>query len=108
MRSLLAAAALVALALSTTGCAGIAFNGRVGYAAIYAENKMPETATSNSPGPKTGEACAQSVLGWVTTGDATIPTAARNGGIRRIATVDNKHTNILGVYSTYCVVVTGE
>ena len=108
MRTITLAAIFVPLVLSMSGCAGIAFTGRSAGGFIYTEASLPESATSNAPGPKTGTSCAQSILGWVTTGDASTAAAAKAGGIRKIASVDNKTTNILGVYATYCVVVTGE
>jgi ABC-type nitrate/sulfonate/bicarbonate transport system substrate-binding protein len=96
------------LAVSLTGCAGFAFNGRSGMGALYADSKLNESVSGNAIGAKTGEACATSILGWVTTGDASTVTAAKNGGVKKVATVDNKSTNILGIYSTYCTVVTGD
>jgi len=105
MRNLLAAAAVASV---LTGCAGMAFNGRTGMGSIYSETKLPESATGNPIGSKTGQACASSILGWVTTGDASTSTAARNGQIQRVFTVDNSSKNILGIYATFCTVVTGE
>ena len=78
------------------------------WASIYSETKLPESATGNPVGSKTGQACATSILGWVTTGDASTPTAARNGQIERVFTVDNYSKNVLGIYATFCTVVTGE
>jgi hypothetical protein len=101
-------AAAAAFVSTLGGCAGAAFSGRTGMGVFYAESKLPESAGAGTIGSKTGEACATSILGWVTTGDASTVAAAKNGGIKKIATVDNKNTNILGVYATYCSVVTGE
>jgi hypothetical protein len=109
MRKLaLLAAALAAPALS--GCAGLAFQARpvVGALSIYSKTNASEAVTQNAVGPKTGQSCATSVLGIVTQGDATVASAARAGGVKRIATVDHTFENIVGVYAVYCVVVTGE
>jgi hypothetical protein len=92
-----------------SGCAGISFTGRpLNQGFIYAESSAGERVTQNAVGAKKGEACANSILGIVTTGDASIATAAKAGGINKIGTVNNKLTNILGVYATYCVEVTGD
>ena len=65
-------------------------------------------AVSAQAGPKTGEACAMSILGIIAVGDASIDTARRNGGITSISIVDEKHTQILGLYASYCTVVHGK
>jgi hypothetical protein len=64
-------------------------------------------ATSNQAGNRVGEACGTSILGLVATGDATIETARRNGGITMISAIDEKFDSVLGVYSKYCVIVRG-
>jgi hypothetical protein len=91
-----------------TGCAGIAFQGQgVATAVFYADATMPVHATTNNLGKKKGEACATSILGIVTTGDATIRAAADAGGIKNISAVDASIKNILGIVATYCTVVSG-
>jgi hypothetical protein len=94
---------------SVTGCAGVAFAGRgVNGAVVYAGSDANEKVTHNEIGPKRGEACSWSVLGLVTAGDSSVPTAATRGGITRIASVDNSFANYLGLYASYCVVVSGQ
>jgi len=65
-------------------------------------------SVSAQAGPKTGEACAASYLGIIATGDASIDTARRNGGITSISIVDEKMTSILGLYVTHCTIVHGK
>ncbi len=57
---------------------------------------------------KVGKATAQSVLGLVATGDASIQTAAKNGGIKKIKYVDYHVENILGIIGKYTTVVYGD
>jgi hypothetical protein len=57
---------------------------------------------------KTSKACAQSILGLVAFGDASIETAKATGGITKVATVDHETLNILFIFGQYCAVVTGE
>jgi hypothetical protein len=104
----LALLAVLASSTTLTGCAGLAFSTHSVNTGFYAETKANERVTDNAVGTKTGEACSQSYLGVVTTGDSSVPAAAKAGGIRKIASVDNKFTNMLGLYATYCVVVTGD
>ncbi|GAA0878129.1 hypothetical protein GCM10009119_10970 [Algoriphagus jejuensis] len=69
----------------------------------------PINATSNPLGPKVGTAKATGFLGIIFfDGDASIRTAAKNGGITKISTVDIKHTSILGLIVTYEAIVTGD
>ena len=102
--------AVVAMA-SLTGCAGLAFQGRGvagGMGDLYSDTMANEKVTENALSNKTGEGCATSILGIVTTGDASVANAAAKAGITRVAVVDNKFNNILGLFAKYCVVVTGE
>jgi len=92
------------------GCfAGLAFSSQgtpLGF--IYTDAGVSSHATENDVGRKKGEACATSIFGLVTTGDAGIKTAAEAAGITQIAAVDYTHTNILGIYSKFCTVVSGD
>lgn len=70
---------------------------------------LPVTATSNAVGTKVGTAKATGYLGVLFFDqDASIQTAAKNGGITQISTVDIKHTSILNLVITYETIVTGE
>jgi hypothetical protein len=70
---------------------------------------MPVNATSNPVGSKVGTAKATGYLGVLFFGaDASIRSAAKNGGITKVSTVDIKHTNILGIIYIYETIVTGE
>jgi len=66
-------------------------------------------ATSNPVGEKVGTAKATGYLGVLFfNADASIKSAAENGGISKISTVDIKRTDILGLIVTYETIVTGE
>ncbi len=58
-------------------------------------------------GAKEGRACAQSVLGLVATGDASIKAAAKNGRITKIDSVDHYTRNIAGILGEFCTIVRG-
>lgn len=58
-------------------------------------------------GGKKGEACATSYLGLVGTGDASIATAAANGGIKSVTNVDHHSTNLLGIIAKFCTIASG-
>jgi hypothetical protein len=70
---------------------------------------LPVNATSNSVGSKVGTAKATGFLGFLFfNADASIKTAAQNGGITKISTVDIKQTSLLNIVVTYETIVTGE
>ncbi len=70
---------------------------------------LPVNATSNPIGSKVGKAKATGYLGVLFFDqDASIQTAAKNGGITKISTVDIHSTNILNIIVTYECIVTGE
>jgi hypothetical protein len=70
---------------------------------------LPINATSNPVGSKVGTATATGYFGvFFFNADASIKTAAKNGGITKISTVDIKTTSILNLIVTYETIVTGE
>ncbi len=70
---------------------------------------LPVTATSNPVGTRVGTATATGFLGILFfNADASIRTAAKNGGITKISTVDIKQGNVLNLIVTYETIVTGE
>ena len=68
----------------------------------------PLTATSNPVGKKVGTSKATFIFGICFGGDYSVQTAAKNGGITKISTVDVRNYNALGVVVTRKVIVTGE
>jgi hypothetical protein len=58
-------------------------------------------------GAKEGKSCAQSILGLVATGDASVKAAAAAGGIKNVTRVDHYSKNILGILGEYCTIVGG-
>ena len=79
---------------------------------LYTELKLPVAAEEGGNMPvsqlKKGEATCMSVLGLVATGDCSIDTAMKNGGLKKIHYVDWDVKNILGVIGNYKVTVYGE
>jgi hypothetical protein len=93
---------------SLVGCAGVAFSAHktpLGF--LYAETHSNELITDAKNSDKHGEACATSILGWFTTGDASAAAAAKAGGVSSIAFVDHSLVNYVGIFSKYCVQVYG-
>lgn len=102
MKRILAASVL---ALTLTGCAtGVApVNG-----VIYSRVSAPLMVTGSADKPnKVGRSYARSFFGLYATGDASIETAAKNGGITKIHHVDHETQVIMGVIADYTTIVYG-
>lgn len=71
---------------------------------------LPVAISSNPVGKKVGSAKTSAIVGlFFDGGDASIQTAAKNGNISKIATVDFKQTHYLGmIYAQYETIITGE
>ena len=75
----------------------------------YCSITLPVAATSNAIGNKVGKSsgtCYLAILCFNV--DASIQTAARNGGISKISTVDYTQKNVLNLIITHETTVTGE
>ena len=69
---------------------------------------LPVAATSNDVGSKVGTSTATGYLGALFfDADASIRTAAANGGITKISTVDIKIGSLFNIITTYECIVTG-
>jgi hypothetical protein len=103
MKKYILAPALLSL-LALSSCATGLRSPLTGF--VYSDILSSESVTSNQAGNRVGEACAQSYFGLVATGDASVETARRNGGITQISSVDGKTESYI-VYAKYCVIVRG-
>lgn len=94
--------AIAALAGPMMGCAGVYSPAQGG---IWMDVKGPLQA-GDKVGSKEGRACATSYVGLVALGDASIQTAAANGGITNIESVDHHSKNMV-VIGEFCTIVRG-
>lgn len=69
---------------------------------------LPISASGKVGGTKTGSATATNIFGFWIDADASIATAAKNGGITHVSTVDTKVTNYLWVFRTVETIVVGD
>jgi len=91
-----------------TGCAaGVDMNAPV-IGGLYADYRAPHSVGTGAMPYKVGTAECRSILGWIATGDCSITTAARNGGISQIHHVDYEFSQILQIVGTYKTIVYGE
>jgi hypothetical protein len=104
MKKLIGYSSGLALAALMTGC--VATNGPVA-GSIYTDVWGADSGGDSTGSSKMGEASAQGILGFAT-GDASIKTAAANGGITKIQHVDHHNESILGVWAKSTTIVYGE
>ena len=99
-------AAACAVAILSAGCISAPFKPPMG---LYSEISAPlSTEGAIDVGSKKGEATAKTILGLVATGDCSIATAAKNGGLRTVKHIDYKYKNILGIVQETTVIVYGD
>ncbi|HYO51225.1 TRL-like family protein [Archangium sp.] len=111
LRKLFVVAVLSMGATGLAGCAGVAFAGAgtLGFFSLYANTTGVRYLNDQARlGSKSGEGCATSILGIVTTGDTSVNETTRKANINRVSHIDYRFENILGVYAKYCVIVYGE
>lgn len=66
------------------------------------------TGESANPGTlKEGKACAESILGLLARGDASVRAAKENGNIKEVTSVDHSARNLLNVVGEWCTIVRG-
>lgn len=98
--------AMIMIAGLLTSCGAYVAAPLTGF--LYTDVKAPMAVTSNEGSTKVGTAKAQTILGLVATGDASIEAAAKSAGITKIHHVDYEANSILGVIASFTVVVYGE
>jgi hypothetical protein len=101
-------AALVAsflLALGAVGCVGAPVVPPLGV--IYTDLDAPLTLGGGDFGSRRGESSVECFLGLISTGDAGVRAAAKNGGISQVKRVDYEFYNLLGIYQRYTTVAYG-
>ena len=100
---------IAAVSFFCSGCAMVQapFSPPNGF--VYNQTRAPLSLEYNKTnlGDKRGTAEATSVLGMIATGDCSIETAARNGGIKTITHADYEFQNILGIFTKTTVIVYG-
>lgn len=104
MKAVIKVAAVLAVAAVLMGCAT---SYPVG--GIYTKLSLPvNVGDQNAKAMKIGTAECTSILSMVATGDVSIQTAMKNGGITKVHHVDWDVENILGIIGKYKVTVYGE
>ena len=105
MRQLFALGVIGLGLLSLTGCQPV-MSPVMGILSL--DTKMGWVATTNANATKEGKACANTIMGLVATGDASIAAAKAAGGITEVSSVDVSSKSILGITAEFCTIVRGK
>jgi len=108
LRKTLLLTAILAVCLTATGCFAPGF-----YGGLYVDVKEPRDAAAyygatTTTGTKVGEASYTNILNLIVTGDASLESAMKRAGITKVHHIDHQVTSILGLFSTYKLLVYGE
>ena len=101
---------LAIMAASLSGCSMIVdspIKGVLGTEVIWGDIA---TGEKGSPAPgqlKTGKACAESILGLLARGDASVRAAKQDGNISDVTSVDHSARNLLNIVGEWCTIVRG-
>jgi TRL-like protein family len=103
---------VVGLMILTVGFGGCMIveapiKGVLGTEVIWGDIATGESSSPDRGATKHGKACADSILGLVARGDASVRAAKENGGITEVTSVDHSARNFLNIVGEWCTLVRG-
>jgi len=101
---------LAILATSLNGCMIVdsPIKGVLGTEVIWGDIATGKTGSSEPGELKVGKACAESILGLLARGDASVRAAKENGKISEVSSVDHSARNLLNIVGEWCTIVRGK
>ncbi|MEI7994376.1 MAG: TRL-like family protein [Methylococcaceae bacterium] len=98
------------LATSLSGCMIVdsPIKGVLGTEVIWGDIATGKTGSSEPGELKVGKACAESILGLLARGDASVRAAKENGKISEVMSVDHSARNLLNIVGEWCTIVRGK
>jgi hypothetical protein len=95
------------LVVGLSGCMIVdsPIKGMMGTEVIWGDIATGETADPRTL--KEGKACAESILGLLARGDASVRAAKQNGNIKEVISVDHSARNFLNIVGEWCTIVRG-
>jgi len=100
---------VMSLVVGLSGCMIVdsPIKGVLGTEVIWGDIATGETGSSASGALKEGKACADSILGLLARGDASVRAAKQNGNIKEVMSVDHSARNFLNIVGEWCTIVRG-
>jgi len=101
---------LAILAASLGGCMIVdsPIKGVLGTEVFWGDIATGKTGSSAPGELKQGKACAESILGLLARGDASVRAAKENGKISEVTSVDHSARNLLNIVGEWCTIVRGQ
>ena len=108
MRTFLAPG-VMSLVVGLSGCMIVdsPIKGVLGTEVIWGDIATGETGSATPGASKEGKACAESILGLLARGDASVRAAKENGNITEVTSVDHSARNFLNIVGEWCTIVKG-
>jgi len=105
----LSALGVMSLVVGLSGCMIVdsPIKGVLGTEVIWGDIATGETGSPASGALKEGKACADSILGLLARGDASVRAAKQNGNIKEVMSVDHSARNFLNIVGEWCTIVKG-
>ena len=99
----------VSLVVGLGGCMIVdaPIKGVMGTEVIWGDIATGEDTPAARGPVKQGKACADSILGLIARGDASVRAAKVNGGITEVTSVDHSARNFLNIVGQWCTLVRG-
>ena len=100
---------LMILVIGLGGCMIVdsPIKGVFGTEVIWGDIATAEKGSETRGTAKQGKACADSILGLIARGDASVRAAKENGGITEVSTIDHSARNFFGIVGEWCTLVRG-
>ena len=100
---------LAILATGLNGCMIVdsPIKGVLGTEVFWGDIATGKTGSSAPGELKSGKACAESILGLLAHGDASVRAAKENGNISEVTSVDHSARNLLNIVGEWCTIVRG-
>jgi len=100
---------MMSLVVGLSGCMIVdsPIKGVLGTEVIWGDIATGKSGSSTPAATKEGKACAESILGLLARGDASVRAAKENGDITEVTSVDHSARNLLNIVGEWCTIVKG-
>jgi len=100
---------VMSLVVGLSGCMIVdsPIKGVLGTEVIWGDIATGETGSATPAATREGKACAESILGLLARGDASVRAAKENGKITEVTSVDHSARNFLNIVGEWCTIVKG-
>jgi hypothetical protein len=100
---------VISLVVGLSGCMIVdsPIKGVLGTEVIWGDIATGKSGSATPGESKEGKACAESILGLLARGDASVRAAKEKGNITEVTSVDHSAKNLLNIFGEWCTIVKG-